>query len=115
MNSKLSAEAIFEAALKGNADALFVVEQVTDYLHTAIHNYVNLFAPDIIILGGGIAKGLMPYVEKIKGKNYLSPYPNYNFQIAISELEELSGMLGKAQHYLNHVVNYKQLTYEFKE
>jgi len=96
LNSKLSAEAILEAALKGNADALFVVEQVAAYLHTAIHNYINLFAPDMIVLGGGIAKGLKPFVEKIKGKNYLSPYPDYNFQVAISELGELSGMLGSA-------------------
>jgi len=73
-----------------------VVEQVAAYLHTAIHNYINLFAPDMIVLGGGIAKGLKPFVEKIKGKNYLSPYPDYNFQVAISELGELSGMLGSA-------------------
>ncbi len=93
---ELSAESIFTAAANGNADALEVVQQVTSYLHTAIHNYVNLFAPDIIVLGGGIAKGLSSFLEEIKGIGYLSPYPNYDFQIAVSQLEEQAGMLGSA-------------------
>ncbi|MBC7886287.1 MAG: ROK family protein [Ferruginibacter sp.] len=92
----LSAEAVFEAASKGNYDARNAVAQIIEYLHTAIHNYINLFAPDMVVLGGGIAKGLAPYIERIKGDAYLSPYPNYSFQLAVSELEELAGMLGSA-------------------
>ena len=91
-----SAEAVFAAALLGSTEALAVVNRVIYYLHTAIHNYVNLFAPDIIVLGGGIAKGLRPYLEKIKGRMYMGPYPGYDFQLAVSELEELAGMLGSA-------------------
>ncbi len=91
-----SVEAIFEAALAGSTDAAFVVDQLITYLHIAIHNYVNLFAPDMIVLGGGIAKGLTPYLDRIKGNSYLSPYPNYSFQLQTSELEELAGMLGSA-------------------
>ncbi len=92
----MSAEAVFTAALQGNTDALTVVGHITAYLHTAVHNYVNLFAPDMIVLGGGIAKGLAPYVDKIKAPGYLSPYPGYSFQVAVSELQELAGMLGSA-------------------
>lgn len=95
-NGGSSVEAIFEAALAGNEDAVIVVDNVITYLHIAIHNYVNLFAPDMIVLGGGIAKGLAPYLDRIKGKSYLSPYPAYSFKLRISELEEHSGMLGSA-------------------
>lgn len=95
-NETLSVETIFEAALKGHAEAAIVIDHVITYLHIGIHNYVNLFAPDMIVLGGGIAKGLAPYIDKVKGVNYLSPYPNYSFQLQISELEELAGMLGSA-------------------
>ncbi len=93
---ELSPEEIFAAASNGNKDAMDVVEKVTGYLHTAIHNYANLFAPGMIVLGGGVAKGLKPYLEKIKGENYLSAYPGYDFTLTVSELEEAAGMLGSA-------------------
>lgn len=91
-----SVEDIFFLASKGDANAISVIEKVIGYLHTAIHNYANLFAPDIIILGGGIAKGLKPWLQKIKGQNYLGPHPSYDFQLMVSELEELAGILGAA-------------------
>ncbi|MHA4845045.1 ROK family protein [Flavitalea antarctica] len=87
---------IFEAARNGNVNAVAVVSKVVHYLHIGIHNYVNLFAPDMIVLGGGIAKGLGHYIDEIKGSTYLSPFPGYDFQLAISTLEELAGMLGGA-------------------
>jgi glucokinase len=96
LGNDVSVEAVFKAANNGNTDALLIIQQVADFLHTAIHNYINLFAPDIIVLGGGIAKGLEPYVENISANSYLSPFPNYTFQLAISELHELAGMLGSA-------------------
>ena len=95
-NGKLSVENIFESAKDGDEKAIEVIEKVISYMHIAIHTYVNLFAPDIIVLGGGIAKGLTPYLEKIKGKMYMGPYPGYTFELAVSELEESSGMLGSA-------------------
>ncbi|MEO7765769.1 MAG: ROK family protein [Ferruginibacter sp.] len=93
---ELSADAVFNAAENGDRNAQAVVAKIIGYLHTAIHNYVNLFAPGMVILGGGIAKGLTPYINQIKGEMYLSPYPGYTFQLEVSELEELSGMLGTA-------------------
>lgn len=104
---KLSVENIFESAKNGGTSAIKVLESVIKYLHIAVHNYVNLFAPDIIVLGGGIAKGLSPYLEKIKGKMYMGPYPGYQFELAVSELEELSGMLGSAAlfHSFSHTTS----------
>lgn len=109
----LAVEAIFEAAVKGDANAIIVVDSVISYLHTALHNYVNLFAPGIIVLGGGIAKGLVPYLDRIKGLNYLSPYPAYSFQLAVSELEELAGILGSAA--LFHSNTLQTTAYENKK
>ena len=93
-------EAVFESASRGNKDAEWVIEKLVDYLHTAIHNYVNLFAPDIIVLGGGIAKGLSSHLDKIKGNSYMTAYPNYRFDLVISDLEEYAGILGSAALFL---------------
>ncbi len=94
--ANLSAEQIFKAAEKGNKDAMAVVQKTCGYLHDGIHNYVNLFAPDVIILGGGIAQGLSPYLNIIKGRSYLSPFPEYTFKLVVSTLKETAGMLGSA-------------------
>ena len=103
-SGELSAVAIFEAALNKNTIAVTIVEKLIAYLHTGIHNYVNLFAPDVIVLGGGIAKGLAPYVEKIKGQSYLAPYPGYSFELQISELQEEAGILGSAALFQSSIL-----------
>lgn len=92
----ISIEHIFDAALKNEASAVKIIDTIVGYLHTGIHNYVNIYAADIIVLGGGIAKGLAPYLERIKGPSYLSPFPGYSFQLASSELQEEAGILGSA-------------------
>lgn len=91
-----SAEVIFTEAANGNANAVSIVTMVTQYLHHGIHNYVNLFAPDMIVLGGGIAKGLAPYLAQIKAENYLGPFPGFDFKLEVSALHEQAGMLGSA-------------------
>jgi len=92
----MAAEDIFDAALKFDKTAVKIIDKIVDYLHTGIHNYVNIYAADLIVLGGGIAKGLVPYLERIKGQSYLSPFPNYSFQLELSELQEEAGILGSA-------------------
>ena len=92
----LSAESIFDAALKNETIAVKIIDTIINYLHIGIHNYVNIYAPDIIVLGGGIAKGLSPYLKRIKGQSYLSPFPNYSFQLQVSELNEEAGIVGSA-------------------
>jgi glucokinase len=84
------------AAEEGNKDAQSIVGELVNYLQIGIHNYINLFAPDIIIIGGGIAKGIKPYLGTLTTNNYLKPFKNYNVTIAISELHEHAGILGGA-------------------
>jgi len=95
-NGVVSAESIFDAALKNEPIAVKIIDTIVGYLHTGIHNYVNIYAPDIIVLGGGIAKGLSPYLDRIKGQSYLSAFPGYSFQLKVSELNEEAGIVGSA-------------------
>ena len=92
----LTAEAIFSARQAGNPDAQAIVQEYIGYLKTGIDNYVNLYAPDIIVLGGGIAKGLRNDIEKLHDPNLLNPFKAYKTTLAISELEEQAGILGSA-------------------
>ena len=92
----LTAEAIFKAAKAGNKEALFIVEKLIHYLHTGLHNYINLLAPDCIVIGGGMSKSIAPYLETLDESDYLKPYKNYKTQITVSELQEDAGILGAA-------------------
>ncbi|MVM36668.1 ROK family protein [Spirosoma sp. HMF3257] len=96
-----TAEVIFAQKHNGNPDADAIVEEYIGYLKTGINNYVNLYAPDVIVLGGGIAKGLRAAfgknnIDKLHNPNLLNPYKAYKATIAISELEEQAGILGSA-------------------
>jgi glucokinase len=55
-----------------------------------------LFAPDIIVIGGGIAKGMAPYLPKLSRIDFLKPYKSYQVKIELSELREHAGILGSA-------------------
>jgi len=95
-----SVPAILAAAATGNEYALQTVHTIAGYLHIGIHNYVNLLAPDIIVLGGGVAKGLQPYLSIIKGVDYAAAYPAYKFELVVSALQEQAGMAGSAALFM---------------
>ncbi len=95
-NLELNVQTIFKAQQDGNKDAKQVVTEFLGYLKIGIDNYINLYAPDMIIIGGGVSKGMKPYLDKLTQINFLPPYKSYRVEIALSELDEYSGILGSA-------------------
>lgn len=91
-----TAETIFSQQQAGNADAEVIVDEYISYLKTGIDNYVNLYAPDVIVLGGGIAKGLRNETHRLHTPSLLNPYKAYKTKVVISDLEEQAGILGSA-------------------
>jgi glucokinase len=96
----LGVEMVFEAAQKGNHLADSVISDFLDHLSTGISNFIALFAPDIIIIGGGVSKGLGPYLDKLYKVSYINPFTYYKFEIALSQLDEHSGILGSAALFI---------------
>jgi glucokinase len=92
----LTAETVFNERRRENPDAKAIVIEYIGYLRTGIDNYVNLYAPDIIVLGGGIAKGLKADIDNLHNPRLLNPHKAYKTTVAISTLEEQAGILGSA-------------------
>lgn len=92
----LTAEAIFQAKQAGNPDAKTIIEEYMGYLRTGIDNYVNLYAPDLIVLGGGLAKGLKNEIHQLHNPALLNPFKGYKTSLVVSTLEEQAGILGSA-------------------
>jgi glucokinase len=99
-NMPLRAESVFEAAQNGNDLAISIISDFLENLKTGISNFITLFAPDKIIIGGGVSKGLNPYLEQLRQLRYLNPFTYYKFEIDLSELDEHSGILGSAALFL---------------
>ena len=95
-----TAEAVFTSSKAGNRIAGEIVSDFLRHLSTGISNYISLFAPDIIIIGGGVSRELDPYLRNIRQLVYLPPYSTYKFEIELSQLDELSGILGSAALFI---------------
>jgi glucokinase len=52
----VSAEQVHEAALQGDAGARAVIEEAARYLGRGLTAFVNIFNPDLIVIGGGASK-----------------------------------------------------------
>jgi glucokinase len=68
---EISSQQVFEAARQGEAWAQEIVNETVDYLSIAIASVSTLLDPDLIVLGGGVAKSadllIDPIVERITG------------------------------------------------
>ncbi|MDF2633389.1 MAG: Glucokinase [Pelosinus sp.] len=61
---KLTPEIIYDAADTSDELAIRMLEQVARYLGIGIANFVNIFNPEVLIIGGGIVRGRQ-YIEDI--------------------------------------------------
>jgi glucokinase len=61
----VTAEEVFDAARLGQAWAWSVIEETVDFLAMAIANLTVMFDPEVIILGGGVARSADLLIEPI--------------------------------------------------
>jgi glucokinase len=61
----VTAELVGQAAAKGDRLALSVIDEVVEILAYWLGNIVDLIEPDVVIVGGGVAPTLAPYLEGI--------------------------------------------------
>ncbi len=57
---------VYNLALKGNKKAIKVFEKTGFYLGVGVANFVNIFDPDVIIIGGGISNAWRFFSKSMK-------------------------------------------------
>ncbi len=89
----------FDAAKKGDKAALEVVANYQEYITEGLADLVNIFSPEIIVVGGGICKEgeylLGPVKEKLQGRVFgagLLPERN----VVPAQLGNDAGVIGAA-------------------
>jgi glucokinase len=96
--AKITPKDLSEAADRGDEVALEVWDEVGTMLGVGIGNFINIFAPDIVAIGGQIAKAgdwlLKPAVRTARNVAVPSLFKDATIQIA--EQIDDAGMLGGA-------------------
>jgi glucokinase len=97
--ANLSAKEICELARQGNELAVRAVEHEAYYLGLGLANLINLFVPDVIVLGGSVMKSadlLMEGIRKVirQGCRFV---PFENTELVLASLGENSNLIGAAR------------------
>ncbi len=96
--AKVTPRIISEAAEKGDELALQTYEEVGRYLGISMGSFINIFAPDILALGGQIAKAgeLLLAPARRAARDVAIPSLFADVEIRVAEQIEDAGMLGGA-------------------
>lgn len=63
---KLTSKEVFECAAKGDSLAMEVVDYTVNYLGIGVASLVNIFDPEMVIIGGGVSKAGSILFDKVK-------------------------------------------------
>jgi len=100
----LSAEDVFAAARNGDSCAQQVVSETVNYLSLAIANISATLDPEVIVLGGGVARSddllIEPILQRIKGVVPFVP------RLVASPLGHLAVVMGAIMLVLNITTEY---------
>lgn len=96
--TKITAKTPFDAARQGDLFAAEVVEKYFDYLAVGISNIINIFQPNVIVIGGGISKQgdylLTSLQKRVEQETYTKDIPTTQLKLAV--LGNDAGIVGAA-------------------
>ena len=99
---KINAQAINKAAIAGDPLAQKLISRTAYYLGVGLSNLINIFSPELIIIGGGLSnmgdRLLLPAYEEAKKRAFTQPYQSTRFTLATLGAD--SGVLGAAGYAL---------------
>lgn len=96
--SSLTPEIIYKAAIKNDKLAISIFKYFGKYLGIGLTNLINIFNPECIVFGGGVALAydlFMPYAKE-EMKNRLIPIYYNDLIFRISSLKENAALIGSA-------------------
>lgn len=86
---------MFRAAAEGDEKALACARWYVDMLAKGLNQYVYVYCPDVIVLGGGVAKSLGPWLPVLEQKLRAQVHSRQHTQLG-----ENAGVLGASAQFL---------------
>lgn len=102
--SKIDAKVVFLAAKEGDELAQELISRLAYYFGIGLANLVNIFNPELILIGGGVAKMgdllLQPAINVVKQRAFSTSAASVEIKPAL--LGDDSGVLGAVAFVLEH-------------
>ncbi|KAB3531113.1 ROK family protein [Alkaliphilus serpentinus] len=97
---EISAKLIFDCYQEGDSIAKEVVERMVQYLAKGIGNLINIFDPEVIVLGGGVAGGGHLFLDMLKEEiqKYIYLKSMNLTEIALAQLGNDAGIIGGSMY-----------------
>jgi glucokinase len=94
----ISCKEIFELSYKNSPEASFVVEENATLVGIGLANLITIFAPEIIVLGGGMSEANDSYIELIRSSAFANSLPDCRTDLRIerAQLGSAGSLLGSA-------------------
>lgn len=93
------AKTVFDRAAAGDAVCISILEEYTECLADGFANLINIFAPDVLCIGGGVSHAgdalLTPVREKTMQRIYAKTAKE-NTRIELARLQNDAGIIGAA-------------------
>lgn len=97
-NEKITVASIAELAKHGARDARAALQETGRLLGVGLANIVNTFNPEVIVIGGGVARSgkllLDPAIREMKRR--AMPYNAARVMVRQAQLETWAGAIGAA-------------------
>lgn len=97
--SKIGGKTAFDAMRQGDRTGTEVVNRYIYYLATGVINYINIFQPEVLLIGGGISKEgdtLLEPIRKLAREHSYSKDENKQTRIMRAVLGNDAGIIGAA-------------------
>jgi len=97
--ARITTREIGRAARAGDKLALSLVEEVGDYLGTALANAVELLDPERIVIGGGVSRIGRPLLAAVRRSVFrrVQALPGRKLDVVLSELGDDAGIVGASR------------------
>lgn len=99
----ITAKTVFDAARAGDMLAQMIVERVVNALAIGVSNFIHIFNPEIVVVGGGVSRAGDVLFEPLRAKveHLVMPSFRNTYRIVQSPLVEEAGILGAASIVLH--------------
>jgi glucokinase len=108
---KVDAESVHKAAQHGDALAMELIAQIGYYFGVGLANLINIFNPELIVIGGGLSnigdRLLEPAYEVAGERAYRAAFESVRF--ARAELGGNSGVIGAAAYAFREIEKLKKV------
>ncbi|RPI80871.1 MAG: ROK family protein [Chloroflexi bacterium] len=94
---RVTAKMVGEAAREGDLLAITALQRTGTFVGIAVANYVNIFNPSIVIIGGGVSRSgdiFMETVGKTMEESVFNPYYLENLTLVPAALGDSAGLMG---------------------